>query len=240
MAHFCKNCGTSIPDGAGFCPKCGTPSSSLPTSNPYVQSAEEYISDPTPNPITKLLDYIDDGRFFREPLVYLYRIIGALCILPAIGLLFYMCSDAGEYLKFTLGSVVSMIVLFIVTLAAGVFSCFLWFNRANKLQNKVEANSEMVVMPLCADLLQTMLECSGLQVMLFYPLFLLYYGIIGQALSPLTSSSEYIVIFVGTLLFAVLLVLLGYILVLASHYVGESIRAIAIIVNDLRKISKKQ
>lgn len=240
MAHFCKNCGTSIPDGAGFCPKCGTPSSIPSTNIPYEQNTEEYFPESASNPVTKLLSNIDDGRFFREPLVYLYRIIGVLCVLPAISLLFFMFSDAGSSLKFALGGVFNMIVLFVVTLAAGVFSCFLWFNRASKLQDKVETNSEMVVMPLCADLLQTMLECAGLQVMLFYPIFILYYGIIGQALSSFASSSYYIVIFICALFGALSFVLLGYILVLASHYVGESIRAIAIIVNDLRKISKKQ
>ncbi len=240
MAHFCKNCGTSIPDGAGFCPNCGTPSCSLPTTNPYETTSEGYIQESEPNPFAKLLNYIDDGRFFRDPLVYLYRVIGVLCIVPAFILLFCMCSNTGKYFSFILGSVVNTIALFFIALAAGLFSCLLWFNRANKLQDKVETNSEMVVMPLCADLLQTILECAGLQIMLFYPVFILYYGIIGQTLLPSFSSSVYFIALVGSLFVAVLSIIFGYLLILGSHYVGESIRAIAIIVNDLHKISKKQ
>ena len=31
---FCINCGSQIPDGAKFCPSCGTPVASIPTPAP--------------------------------------------------------------------------------------------------------------------------------------------------------------------------------------------------------------
>ena len=43
---FCINCGSQIPDGAKFCPSCGSPAASIPTPAPA--PVPEPIPAPTP------------------------------------------------------------------------------------------------------------------------------------------------------------------------------------------------
>lgn len=239
MARFCKNCGTSIPEGASFCPKCGSPSTPLPSNAPYYQPTEEEVPEQSSNPVTRILNLIDNGTFFRTPLVYLYKILGVLCLIPTVALLILIFAGSNEIFRMYASGFNSFVLLAVV-LVAGVFSCLLWFNRSDKLEDKIETESEMVVIPLCADLIQTAIECAGFQVMLFCPLYALYFGIIGQLFMPFGSGGMYIAVFGACLLLTIVFILVGYMIILSSHYVGESIRAIAVIVNDLRKISKKK
>lgn len=185
--------------------------------------------------IDKLTDAIDNGAFFREPAVFVYRAIGVLCfVFLLLSLLFLGDVDRSlDYMFFSSGAAVNGIFLFLVLLAMGVFIMMIWINRSNKLRSRIKTGSDIAVIPLAVDFFQTCFECYGLVVMFVPSVCAVYIGFIGQLFLDAGSYSQLLITCLGI---AVGCVIIGYVIVAFGHLLGESLRALATITNNVRDL----
>ncbi len=183
--------------------------------------------------VDRIVGVIDDGTFFREPVVYVYRVMGVISLAACLA----MCIAVTKNLTFGnmfFGSFVNVAVLVLASLAVGILTMMIWINRSNKLRTRIAAGSDIVVIPLVADFVQTCFECLGFAVMVILPVCSVFFGFVGQLLvyrgyfAPDFSS-----VLLACLCVAILSVLMGYGFIVLGHFLGENMRAFATLVNNV-------
>ena len=184
--------------------------------------------------LDRLVGAIDNGNFFREPAVYIYRILGVLSFVMWF-VFYYVIFDSYPSLeRLVKDATVNMIVLILVTIALGAFCMMMWINRSNKLRARISKGSELTVLPLVADFIQTLHECVGLALMFLATIYGLYLGFVGQLFGPF--EIDYFVDLIRFIVCTAVLDLIGYGFVVWGHFLGEQIRALATIANNVRDL----
>lgn len=181
--------------------------------------------------LNPLLEYIDNGRFFREPFRWLYILFAVLNLLFPV----YILAQAVDmkFFKFADGKlIVAFIVIFIILCAGAWGSYLLWMNRKERLKEAISENNEFVAIPVVSHLTQTVGEWLGL-----------YIGVIG------TLCSLVILLFaakdIGYLLpvssgMFFLLPVYGFLIVVFARLIAELYRALAVIANNTKKLAKPE
>lgn len=192
--------------------------------------------------ISKILDVIDNGSFFRVPMEYCYRIIGVLsmCLCSIIGLSFpyLFIEEMDRAFSSTFFAFVDGAALAVFFIAMGLFLLYFWFKRAKQLNERIPNGSDTVTIPIIADFIQCSHECTGLIYMIFIPIALIFFGFVGQfGLDHLDATSA-IAFFILAIPVSVVFILIGFGIVLLGHFIGERLRAIATIVNNTSEIKK--
>lgn len=180
------------------------------------------------DPVT---DYIDSGLFFRQPLKWLYYIIG-VCIALAPLYVLYQLVNAFEYLK---GSMIfTSLLVWLILAATCVGGGLLWFNRAEKLSTLLPTGSKFVAIPAIANFIRTAGEFVGLFIGIFIP--------IASIIIMIFASNDYMMSrylpVSYSLLSVVMMIILGYLIVLISRYFAEMTLAIADIANKTDRIAR--
>ncbi len=183
-----------------------------------------------------MLGYVDSGKFFRQPLQWVYYISGVLSVLIPIVLLISLLNlMSGMPAKL----VVMLILLWLVLVAVGIVVSVLWFKRAAKLKELLVEESKFVAIPALANFIQTAGEAFGL-----------FYGVVGCAASLLVlifgASAElpYYIIeelpplmnfgFTGIIVTPVA----AYVFVVFTRFLAESVLALSDIANNCGHIVK--
>lgn len=125
------------------------------------------------------------------------------------------------------------VVALIVMAASCIFGLLYWINRSNSLRSKIQCGNDIVVMPIIADYVQCTFEWFGLTLMIFTPLYAMYFGIIGQLFM---EFGDYLVGLISCILFSILVIWIGYCITCLGHFFGENIRAISTIANNVRDL----
>lgn len=200
--------------------------------------------------LEQYLGYIDDGRFFREPLKILYIIFG---ILPVSVPLFYLYTLVDDWdsmvgysegwTKFTI--VVAVLLIFVWLLAMAYCAFVYWMQRKNDLHHTIRVGEKIVAIPTLAHVVKCMgesyalvisLSVVGVYVILYVVSFLngfsfFYYDpTVGEFLKCAV---------LGIVLFAVLLLglfVFSYFVVLGAHTISEKLLVKAMIANDVRDL----
>ena len=181
--------------------------------------------------IKPLTDYIDSGKFFRQPLQWLYYVIGCLCALFPFYVIYELIDK--YVFKYADGKETFALILVLLILIAVCFGSFLlWFNRAQKLPELLKPDSKFVAVPAVANFIQTSGE--------FYGLFLGVFGFLSSLI--LTLFDFYVPIpfmtevgFGATVMFPIV----GYVIVVGCRYIAELVLSIADIANNTDKIANK-
>lgn len=202
---------------------------------------DNYDEDVNPKPIfkqyiDKVMNCIDNGSFFREPMVYIYRAIGVLYFLSFFALLLYMsyiCKNLA-FLDDLLSIKINLVVVLIIAFVACVFALLFWINRSNKLRHRIPNGGDMIIMPIVADFIQSSNEILGLTIMIFGSILSIYFGFIGQLFLKYLEGYFYIAIF--CLLSVIGFNIIGYVIITIGHFLGENIRAIATITNNVKDL----
>lgn len=185
--------------------------------------------------IGKVANVIDNGTFFREPMVWFYRALGILWILLYLAAFVYAMLDF-KYISRTFGAV-NVIAGLVILAAIAFFALLFWVNRSNKLRHRVATGSDTVVIPIIADITQSSLELTGLILMIFGPIFLLYMGIIGQwFMSGYATGTDHIIFILIGIFGCIPYIIIGYFTTVWGHFCGENLRAIATVVNNIRDL----
>jgi hypothetical protein len=179
--------------------------------------------------------YIDTGKIFRKPFIWLYGIIAILnAVLPFIVL--YKMID---FFKFLEGKqIFGVILLWIVILGAGWFSFQLWWNRMPKVGNLTSANDDFVVTPAYAHLLQTLGEWIGCYIAIVGSIAaLLAWLFIGESAVEILGLLG--INFGGVLGLGAAGIIIapvyGFLILIAFRFVAELSRALASIANNTKK-----
>lgn len=206
--------------------------------------------------IDKLLHYIDNGKFFREPMKIFYLVNGFLpAITPiaySVAFLFFVFGELipndhkyeNIWTKFLVITGGSLIGAWLAVIA--LLSIFYWINRKNQLTRTVRVGDNIKAIPIIAHYITCAGESTGLMLALT-PLgsYIIVYVMVllgGYSLLPggIELSLLPIVAIGGVVGFALLVIamfLICYPIVLLSHVVGEKLRIKAQLANDLRDVS---
>ncbi len=186
--------------------------------------------------IDPLFKYIDSGKFFRQPMQWLYYIIGVICLIAPLYLLYYLFDD--NVFSYADGGECFAIILIWLVFAALCYGGFmLWFNRAGKLATILQPDSKFVAVPALANFIQTSGEFIGI--------FTGVFGFVSSIIISLFSTyiARYAFHSFGggeSFISGLIMLITGYIIVIASRYVAELVLAIADIANNTDKIAKSK
>lgn len=178
-----------------------------------------------------LLGYIDNGRFFREPFRWLYVIFAVLNLLFPIAILVIVI-DTG-FFKFAEGKAIFAFILIFIILCGGAWGSYLlWMNRKNKLKEVIQEDNEFIAIPVVSHLTQTVGEWLGL-----------YIGVVGTLCSLiialLAANELQYVMPVSTGIFF-LMPIYGFLIVVFARLLAELYRALAVIANNTKKLTKTE
>ncbi len=181
--------------------------------------------------IKPLTDYIDSGKFFRQPLQWLYYAIGVLCALLPFYVIYEM---ADKYVfRYAEGKEMFALILILLGLFVVCFGSFLlWFNRAAKLPSLMHEDAKFVAVPAVANFIQTIGEFYGL----FFGIFGFYACLILTIFDyylPLPMINE------TGIAAMIMFPIIGYIVVVGCRYIAELVLSIADIANNTDKIANK-
>ena len=105
------------------------------------------------------LDYIDSGRFFRQPFCWLYSVLAVLNLLFPLIVLAQSCRlgvfHAGGKV------VIAFIIAFLVLALGGWISFQIWWNRKNRIMQSSKQGDDFIAIPVFSDFIQTAGEWAG-------------------------------------------------------------------------------
>ena len=109
--------------------------------------------------LDKVWNYIDNGKFYREPFRWLYAVIAALNLLFPLYVI-YMANS--RILKFLSGGeVFACVLIFLLFIFLGIMSAHLWFNRQKKVKEYLQEDNDFVAIPVVSHFIQTLGEWLG-------------------------------------------------------------------------------
>ena len=201
--------------------------------------------------MTKFLSLIDNGKFFIQPMRWLYVFFGCLSFVPVL-LVLYFLYDSGisNLLRYAEGwekfsGYLFFFIYVIFTIVSAILMFFFWMNRSRKVMQVANEGDQIVAMPVWAHYVQSVLESIGVCTFMLPPmgavLFFLWGLVSGfKYVSHTFEFSDYLkTLLIGLLIlafFVLICFLISYIIILLAHYIGESIRVRAQIANDVRDL----
>lgn len=178
-----------------------------------------------------LLSYIDNGRFFREPFRWLYVIFAVLNLLFPLAILVGVAEK--KFFQYADGKAIFAFILVFVIICAGAWGSYLlWINRKNKLKEVIQEDNDFVAIPVVSHLTQTIGEWLGL-----------YIGVIGTLCSliiTLFAADELQYVLPGFAGVFLLMPIYGFMIVVFARLLAELYRALAVIANNTRKLTKQE
>lgn len=176
------------------------------------------------------IDFVDSGRFFRNPFKWIYYLIG----IANFAIPFMLITNLINQSKWMDGKTIFMLVLLaIFSLAVAFITCYWWFKRGNSLTVDAKAGSRFVAIPMIANITQTAGEVAGIWVGVF--------GFLVVLVSLLFAGSYELneVSFGYGIWGLVIYPIFGYLIVLFSRFLAELYLALASIANNTRSIDDK-
>lgn len=179
------------------------------------------------------LNYIDEGKIYREPFNWLYSILAVLNLIFPLYVLYLAIDnnifDAGA--KF----IIVFLLIWIVIAFAGWIGFQIWWDRKNRVASISSDKDEFVATPVFSHFIQTSGEWLGTWI-----------AIVGFGTAVLTTiflgdEARFFVNatgigFLGTGFIAIFLMpIYGFLIIIASRFLSELFRAIAAIANNTKK-----
>lgn len=172
--------------------------------------------------LNPLFSYLESGKLFRQPLVWLYYLIGVASCIAGIKLIIDQFDGFSYHLVGA--EKVYAILMAIVLLALCIFSLLFWFRRAVDLKDVYKDGSDWIAMPIVANLVRTFGEWLGFVLGIFC--------VCGGVLTIIFLSANQ-----GILPGLVMLVggaIVGYLIILLSRYAAEMIMVRVAIANNTK------
>ena len=174
------------------------------------------------------LNFIDSGKFFEEPIKWLYMAIAALMLLFPFATL--VTAINGGIFKYDGTLAIAFILVWVVMLAASALCATIWWNRKDDLTSD---KNEFVAIPIVAHLIKTFGEVAGT----FIAIMGVALAIIGTLFANKGDSLSQFIPGVSSFGIAGIVAspIIGYMTVLFSRYASEMAKVLAAIANNTKK-----
>ena len=184
----------------------------------------------------KVWNYIDNGKFYREPFRWLYAVIAALNLLFPLYVI-YMDSRILKFLSG--GEVFACVLIFLLFIFLGIMSAHLWFNRQKKVKEYLQEDNDFVAIPVVSHFIQTLgewlgfyLGVGGCIISFLFVIFWLYSyvgDILGGGFRHIGSG------FIRVIIYPIM----GLLVVVSGRLLAELYRALASIANNTKRFVKR-
>ncbi len=98
------------------------------------------------------IEFVDSGRFFRDPFKWLYYIIGLANFAVPFIMIYNLCDQAkwmpGKYIFMT-------VLLCLFALAMAFVACYWWFKRGSSLDVDAKSGARFIAIPMISNFTQT-------------------------------------------------------------------------------------
>lgn len=179
------------------------------------------------NILDPMFKYIDKGKLFRQPFMWLYYLLGVVTAIMCL----YRLGDIFDAFKYTKGSVTVFLILLIpLIFVIAIFSVLYWFKRATQVNANMPANSRFFAIPAVANLIRCLGEWAGIVVACAGAYMSLFGSILAQN-SFIGNYASYG--FIGV----VICPIVGYIIIVLTRFLSESTLALASIANDTHELA---
>lgn len=196
------------------------------------------------------LRYIDNGKFFREPMKWLYILCGIIPFLITAYFLYQFIDEAhfiyryiNAWSKITL--TFGVLLAFVYALVLDYLGLVFWINRSKQINEQVREGDQIIALPVLAHFVKTLGEGFGtfasLQVVGVYAIMYIcmmlngFDGMAGHGFEGFMKALFYgLLIFLGIVVGACLF---AYGTIFLSRTLSEKIRVKAMLANDLRDVA---
>jgi Na+-transporting methylmalonyl-CoA/oxaloacetate decarboxylase gamma subunit len=192
--------------------------------------------------ISPALKVIDNGKFFREPLRWLYFFLAGLNVLMPLAVIYY-AAKYSDFLDNGFLFFLGFLLLFLVVCFTSWVGFQIWWSRAGSIRLFSSEGDENFATIALSHLLQTLGEWLGALIALngfFGGLFLL----LGELISVLLLGDGLPLGTMGMGVYVYFLILLGplsgFLVIVITRFLAEQIRALASVANYTRKLLKIQ
>jgi hypothetical protein len=237
---FCLKCGSNNQDDATFCTSCGyqlkvdhSATSQSTKINRLNSSGVSITNNIFFNFIAPYLSTIDDGRFFRKPMKWLYFVMAIINIATP----FYMLYRAVENQVLQLPA--KFIFVFILVMITITFACWIgfqiWWDRKDKVDIISSPKDDFIAIPIFSHFIQTMGEWAGTWVAIVGFMFSLLVTIILGREGYYLSQSVGLAFFNISAFHIILMPIYGFLIVIIARLIAETFRALVSIANNTKK-----
>ncbi len=196
--------------------------------------------------VSQLMLLIDSGKLLKTPIKWLYVLIGFLCFVPAVAFAvsLYMFWDffinlVGGNFWTNFVSIFIFILFFYSLIIYGLIGYHYWLNRRNNLDSIIKTGSRIVVIPLVADMNQSLGEVNSI--------FLVFASAVAFVLAYLAclmtngfgfyTEWGFIWMLFGGALGVAVVALVAYLNVLVVRFFSEKLRLLPLIGNDVHQLA---
>ncbi|MCM1032266.1 MAG: hypothetical protein NC405_00755 [Odoribacter sp.] len=177
------------------------------------------------NLLDPMFKYIDGGKLFRQPFMWLYYVIGVLTAFLCV----YGVVQIIDMFKYAEGmGTLGLIFIMLVLLAMAVFSVIYWFKRAGDINNETPRGARFFAIPAIANLVRCFGEWASIT-----------FGIGGAviALFAWIFASKYFNMGGEGIFAVVIFPVAGYVFIIFTRFLSETILATASIANDVHELA---
>jgi len=184
--------------------------------------------------IKPVLDLIDNGVFYRKGfwLLYLLSAIASL-LTPIVLLASAISSGFLGYMSF--GVVLGLILAWLFVAFSYWLGFQVYWNRMKKIDTLFKEEDDFVAIPLLADYIKTSGEYICIVSVSSVPGLVLFGIVAADAAGNILPIGGTGITFVLTSIF---IGILGYVVLLVSKFLAESILALAAIANNTKNLTK--
>ena len=183
--------------------------------------------------IKPYLNYIDEGKIYREPFNWLYLVMAVLNLIFPL-YVFYLAIDNNI---FDAGAkyVIVFLLIWIVILIAGWIGFQIWWDRRTKVSAISTNQDDFQATPVFSHFIQTSGEWIGTWIAIVgFGTALITTLFLGDEARFFTQATG--IGFLGTgFLSIILMPVYGFLIIIASRFLAEQFRAIAAIANNTKR-----
>jgi uncharacterized membrane protein len=185
--------------------------------------------------LKSFLQYVDDGKFFRNPMKWLYGIIAIINIAAPIYLI-VKAIDSGMFGYLGGWDIVVFIIAWLLLLAGFCLLGIFWWLRKDQISSQSEAIAEFPATPVFAHFVRTFGEWLGLLTGgVMFVVVLVMFILSGFKDGGSVSLFSSLLPFGSGIVSIIMMPVFGFIMILFFRFLSERIKVLVAIERNTKK-----